>query len=512
MSDQIVSHCTSACHHLVGALTALSVQIEKRPSRKPSARSIVPIEKAVDASLRSVREILAYIAPRSESHPRGKWRRGVDRSAYEPFLRCIVAYATLLDLVSQVIGQGIRLAWGQHLFCDADFHLVEFDSIPFPVPKAGVPLIAADVAADLAQAFEDMSRRAVGEIDVQLAELTRTLTVTCEWLGCTPEQVARVVAGTSMSLMSPASTAAALSVGISALDALAKDRKLLRVPLWTGEFGYPEFQIDRSTSSVRPTVTSVLFNTSINAADWRLSLWLYHHEKRAHTWFELRLRQMGLWKPAWSEDDPGTLDEIGVPPKFGQVSGELKRVVSREWSPFYFASVPAPPRAMSKASGRFDLFDTTGEGSMYTAMDGVGACREVFERELVVTLRDVLNRRMWSLQPQVAIEVVDLTSESVELAASDNRISTQSVAMRLRAGAAGLKAGLKTKTDSHGVVLFGLAGSTLPGATGLGRWRVKQTDLCLDADFWTYLHDRSERAGSSVMLRRFPEELAVRRH
>lgn len=511
MSDRIVSHSTVASYHLVGALTVLSNEIASSRPGKLTARSIVPIEVAVDASLRSVREILAEIAPRSESYPRGRWRGGIDRGGYEPLLRCIVAYATLLDLVSQVVGRETGLAWGQHLFCDADFHLVDFDPIPFPVPEAGIPLIAADVCADLAQAFEDMSSKAVGDLDAQLVALTGALTDISEWLGCTSAHVARIVAGSTMSLLGPAGAAAALGVPLSDLDTLAKERKVLRVPLWSGEFGYPEFQFDRSSSSVKPNVTAVLSNTSFDVADWRLSLWLFHHQKREFAWFEGHLRFMGLWKPAWSEPDSGRLDGIGVPPRRTQISCELKRVASREWSPFFFASAPTPPRALSKASGRFDLFDSTKEGSMYTAMDGVGACREVFDRELIVTLRDVLNKRMWSLKPQAPLHVIDLTAESVELAGSDNRISTQAVAMRLRAGVAGIMAGLKTKSDSHGVVLFGRAGPTLPGATGLGRWRVKQTNLCIDPDFWIYLNERSQRAGSSIMLRRFPEDLAVRK-
>ncbi len=469
------------------------------------------IETALDPLQRSFREVF------DEYAPDGSWAAETPGPELEPVLHAWVATVSFLDVVARLVQMEMEISWGSHLFGHRNVNLVDFDRLQGAPNSRQLAILLPEASADLLDAFREVAQGIAHPGAPSISDVKSHLEVVCEQFADGLEW--RESFG--FRLLRADEMAEILDTGRESLEAMMSARRVLYVHSWSGETMFPDFQLTRE--GIHGLVGHVLENCHGRLTGWPLALWLADQveNERSEGFVEATLGERGLWKPYWTEAETGSFDDLSNPEASGSLPGPFFRVAAAERTPFYFAahSDHADPGADTGSSedgretespkapsGRFDLPIATGNGSLYLAEEAVGACHEVLDREIVLTLSDVLRRTMWTLTPVDPIrDVADLRSYSTRLSATRNRRDTRAIAGRLAARFNGLRAVLRTAADQVGVVLFGLAGPSYPSAAGLGIWEVEASPLAERDELWEYIERRgSQQAAFPVILRRFP--------
>ena len=465
---------------------AISVQLDGGDER-----SLENLERALDRLLVGYRQMILDIKPSPGS--------AVDLN-YEPFIRCVVSFATIVQLVGPKVGESVGIDWGLHVFSDQDFELIGFDQIKTRLPEAAIRRILPDQVSDLKSAVTQVARKPMIRPDLLKARIFDQLDSICAALMCPPAMHESL----DMTLLTAQDAMKQLRIlDPTELATLIEERKIISVPTWTGERQFPSYQFGRT--GIVESVRDVCENAAESFKDWPLAIWMARNWQRPENYFATTLGNIGLWKPSWNQPLTGEFSGLQNPDKV-DIVGPVYRVARNVLSPFYFsgASVSNP-----QEGGRFDLDKDEAKGSLYTALAVIGAWAETFEREPVLTLRDVLVRRVWTLTPKRPITVADLEPLSAKLAATNNRADTQDVAITLEAaGEVGIRVSLRSRGGEIGVVFFGPFGPNLPSSAEMGIWSSSPGDGIESDDLWTYIVDREKyHADFPVVLRRFPTEM-----
>jgi hypothetical protein len=450
---------------------------------------------------------IAYRDLWDEVAPHGVWDASVNRDDYEPTLRNMAACVTLFQLLGQSVTSSCGFPWGLHVVSVDATRMIAFDPLPDDLPAEAIKRMLPDFASDVLFAFDNMTD-VLPAYHVQLMkDVSRALRALCDACKCDVDHAVRLGDGWGFELESAGYAANELGLTELEVEQLATDRRVVAVPLWNGKMAYPTFQFG-AAGALLPEVQHVLEHAHDRLRGWPLALWLSYCVKdgKALGWYELELGHRGLWKPHWNLPGVGEFDDIAADRQTVAVNQPLYRITRRELGPFYFSSVRSIGGHVSPPAGRFDLDEAlTGKGALYTAFTGVGACHEVLDREPVLTLREVLARTLWTIQPRSSLEVADLTDVSGRLANSTNRVDTQSMSLRMSDKHVGMKVGLRTSTAEAGVVFFGKRGPHLPAAAGLGVWSVSRRQLVTTDELWTYVSDRErDHESFPVIFRRLP--------
>ena len=477
---------------LLRALDDASVRLLDQV-KSSDERSLIEFERALDALLVDYRTLLTEIAPPDP--------KTAIRGEYEPFLRSMVAFATIVGLIAPRIGASVGIEWGQHVFSDSDFKHMGFDKLGVDLPHDAVLRILPDQAADLRNAVAETSRWATIANNRAKARITKTLEDLAVELNC-PDALH---ASLGMELEDANWVKKELNIDDATLESMTENREIISVPSWSGKRMYPTFQIHRA--AIIKTVVLVCRNAADSFKDWPLAIWMAKNHDAPVAFFEEKLGQIGLWKPLWTAPVSGQFRGIKIPflPSV-VIAGPLFRVSRNSNSPFYFSSAST---TKPDDGGRFDPHDTTHMGALYTAERPFGAWSETLDRQPVVSLRELVMRTMWTLTPKKPFDVAGLATHSVALASTMKRSDTQLLATDiLNSGCAGLNVGLRSRQSELGVVVFGNAGPNLPATAGIGLWSATPGLGIEDPELWKYIEER-ERMDDTfpVVLRRFPTEM-----
>jgi hypothetical protein len=448
-----------------------------------TASDLALYEKTLDDALREFRLVAEEIAPK------GNWDPVVSKPQYEPILRLFVAFSTLVAVASQHLSEVVGFAWGDHLFSESDFRLIEFDRIE-KIPPIGRTMLARDLAGELADAQLSLTRLGVGRVHKKIRDFELHLVAICKGLGA---DVAVLPSLETDLFWSKSDIANELSCSEGDIDQKCDDRELIFVFQWSGDKVFPRFQF-------------VLQNTPSKFSGWSLMLWMKENLDESDDHYKEVLEECGLWVPSWGIAT-NAFDAISTSKPKEKITYELKRIARKRNGPFYFAFSDDPGAGTPELAGRFDLFKSSRKGTLYTALTCTGACHETLDREPVLTLRDVLDRSMWTLTCQSEVEVSDLTGLKTRVVQTPNRLDTQEFAMKFHPVTNGMKVGLKTKGDETGIAIFGAQGATLPGATGVGAWSATRVPLVECEFFWQYVKVRGDDQRFPVWMRRFPSEV-----
>jgi hypothetical protein len=299
------------------------------------------------------------------------------------------------------------------------------------------------------------------------------------------------------------------------VDRMRMKGQLVWVKTWSGGYRYPSFQFDGD--KVCPWIEEVLPHAVLEG--WPLALFLAQALPRPHRhdlrvdWpkkIEADLGRVGLWRPHLLQPKTGHLDDIN-----GQTTTTMPgpafyyRVQDVQYSePWYFSAYDDRLGSLPADVGRLDLPKASGDGTWYLADTSEGAWREILGRRPVISLDDILNRRLWKLTPNQDIdEIADVTAGARPLSFALRRADTLDVARRLHErGLRGIKYGLNLNPASYGYALFGPAGNTDPSVAGLGTWSHSRTPMVDDPSAWAFLRNRKlEDPRLPVILRRLPD-------
>lgn len=480
---------------LLRALRAATAALHDHLSMLTDA-TLADLEVQLDSLLREYGLLLREMEPTKSGSP-------VDKR-YESFLRAMVTFATLIELIAPQLGEPTGRPWGSHVFADSHFRYIQFDKLPGQLPPDAVRLIFPDQCSDLKSAVETLERisllkRPKAFIFAHLDQIALILgydarsphtlginLMTAEWV--------RDQCGHS---------------DTRPVKRMTRQRRIISVPTWTGERMYPEFQFERG--KLLDSVQLVCREAHSSLTDWPLAVWMAMHKHQKVPYFEQRLGEIGLWMPSRLDGPSHQFQDLARAAATDApfpLSGPLYRVSRSENSPFYFSSADA---ADPHAGGRFDLAGKSGHGSLYTGETPVGAWSEVFDRLPVLTLHDLFERRLWELRPQGPLEVWNLEHHRPQLFSTRRRADTQEVAaMAFNQRRQGLRVRLRSVGGEMGAVLFGRAGATLPSAAGIGLWNAEPTHGIEDHGLWQYITQREENNSAfPVVLRRFPTELKL---
>lgn len=429
---------------------------------------------------------------------------------YAPAFRAMVAFASIFALVNPRLTELLGRDWGRHVFSERDFKLIGFDTLAYDLPAYAVKGILPAQVDELRTAMTDIASKFVSLPYTDRGSASDSLNTIAKVVGA--ELTVKPI---DMPLLTAEEAADQLKIKTKKRETIekrAKARELISVQLWTGEERYPQFQFD-AAKGLHDAVRVVCTKADPRFRGWALALWMIDKTTKPESYFERVLGARGLWTPHWSEapDDEFSVNEPGVrTTKLQSRTRPYYRVSRNDLSPFFFSTAPvvkagsAPPPA-----GRFDLSDTGDHGSIYIADTGEGAWAEVLDRQPLVTLRDLLRRTMWQLQPSDHVDkIADTSSFAVSVAASPNRGNTQAMARVFYEGdRRGMKVTLRG-SSSVGWVLFGLKGARLPVVAGIGPWDATPTTGLADPDLWKYLKSRdSQSTDMRVRLARFPGEV-----
>jgi len=419
-------------------------------------------------------------------------------------------------LPRMVIG-GASRSWGQHFFAPSDFDMIRFDPLEAELDEAAFPILLPHLVEELRASYRALTISAAVSGGRSLADAK-----TEDALHSMAGKMATIhVNGDIGKLLDLTSAAKNLGISESEVERKRDAHELLFVSQWAGqEPKYPEFQMAFG-GGLAPWVQEILENTPPTFQDWPAAVWLYTNRPRpAGDPQPDRIKLLtdrNLWCPAWEIGETTTYHNTYPTTKAPRI---LYRAVSSDWTPFYFASgEELSERVAQRASsgvyvdpgGRFDLFRSTGHGSLYATDEAEGAWSEVLDRVLVVTWGDIAHRhvaRMWFSDKKL---VGDLTVRpGVE--GDSNRTDTQSLAVRqFRGGREGIKAKLRTVADAHAFVLFGNSGGHTPSAAGLGLAGSSRVGGYEHKSLWRYLGRRIESFSElPVLLWRFPGDIRVR--
>lgn len=455
----------------------------------PSVLTLASLEIALDGVLVEYRQFLEEL----------KTAGSPIEDHHEPFLRAMVAYSTIVQLLSPQIGSGAGFAWGRHTFSDDDFAFIGFDHLPPDLPLAAVQRILPDQVADLKSALGAVGASA-GYLQGRMRDrISDAFAQICGELDCVETNWESL----DMDLKDDAWVMRELAIDAKQLATMVADRTIISVPTWSGGRRFPSYQIELGV--IVHAVEYVCENTPPTFRDWPLAIWMARNLAATDEYFEEKLGSLGLWMPLWS--GPATTQFKGIKKlKATTPLSPLFRVCRRSLSPFYFSSVDA---ARPAAGGRFDLAVSTGLGSLYTAETPFGAWSETLDRRPVVTLRELLSMRLWSLRALDQPDVADLTK--VPGTNTNRRPDTQALAEAVRVdGWLGLRVPLRSRPTEIGVVMFGKTGPNLPATAGIGLWEALPTEGIEAASLWEYMETRQDLENDfPIVLRRFPSEMAL---
>ena len=428
---------------------------------------------------------------------------------YEALVWTMVSGQALFQVLAKVASQKAGFPWGEHLFSAAELRLVQREPLPERLPSAAIKRLIPDLASDLAYAMDKLTDSDPVRANGIMADIDKGLKRICRACDCADDHRNGLTNDWGLGeLMTPKRAGEELRIDAPDVVRRIDDRGLVGVPLWTGAWRVPGFQFVRG--ELRDDVKFVLTHAHDDLRGWQLALWLAKaiQDSRSQDWYETVLSDRGHWKPHWSSNETGEFGTYSLTARATSFSGELYRISRRGLRPFYFSHVEESEEGhLTPPAGRFDLdSDTSSKGTMYTATTAMGACTEVLDRELVLTLSEVLNRSMWRLEPRNPIKVVDLTSLPSSLPATRNRRETQYLAFRVSLEHEGLLVGLRTSQAEIGLAVFGDAGAHLPSAVDLGLWSADSEPLVHTDALWEYVDARDQdQAGFPVLLRQFPD-------
>lgn len=481
---------------LLGALQE-STSALREHTRSGTDLTLAQLEEKLDSLLQEYGVLLREIEP-------AKPGQDVDH-AYEPFLRAMVAFATLIELLAPRLGGISGKAWGQHVFADSHFRYISFEKFPTGLPEEALPLIFPDQCSDLKSAVDEIAR--LGRVTLLKSFIFRDLDEIGITLACPQRQPHTL----GIELMDAEWARQQLGCrDRDEIEEMAAERQIISVPTWTGELMYPKFQFQGSR--LTDSVTMVCADAHPSFCGWPLAIWLATHQNEDLTYLSSKLGRIGLWMPNRTAPPTHEFRELeraaaSKTPSF-PLSGPAYRVCRIDNSPFYFSSADARD---PHAGGRFDLDSASGMGSLYAGDSPLGAWAEVFGRLPVLTLHDLFGRRLWELYPRSSLDILDITDYTATIFSTVNRANTQEVAaMALKHGNKGLRVLLRASGKSMGVVLFGRAGAKLPSAAGIGLWDANPLRGIEDPGLWKYISNREHLFPEfPVVFRRFPTEVSM---
>jgi hypothetical protein len=488
----IAAHADNLLRALERATSALADQLDA-----PTPESTDHLEDELQRLTEDYLSLFEEVAPTpTPPTPRPK----VD-DRYEPFLRAMAAFATIVEVVGPRVGVPVGLTWGQHVFSASHFELFEFDRLPSKLPDEAVAFLYPHQAADFIIAVD------------QIHALSRTGRMKAQILGALERVRSALDAGEvdtslDMEVEDASDLAVRLGVGLSDVSQMDRDRQVVSVTTWNGERKYPLFQTD--DQGLLPNVQAVLSHADTRLRDWPLAIFLARNIDQEPAFFEQLLKRRLLWKPDWTTRT-GEFSGVAKTIRNGQapstaVGGPLWRVAQARKTPFWFSTVDTNGSA---AGGRYDLDASAGHGrgSLYMGETALDAWSETLDRHPTITLRDLLDRKLWTLSPRDDLDVIDLTSYGADLPASHFRRETQGLAEAANSSqASGMRVTLRSNTGV-GVVLFGTRGATLPSPAGIGLWSAEPVAGMEDGSLWEYIKARHQQHPDfPVVLRRFPTE------
>jgi hypothetical protein len=452
----------------------------------------------------------AYSELWTEVAPQGEWIDDATAIAYEPFLRNMAVCLTFFQLLGQEVSLKAGFIWGTHLSPSKSPTRTDLDALLPVLPVDARKRILPDITADLFSSVSDILR--LSPDYTCIPELSSALESICGSVGLPTGATIRLRDDWGFEVEDANFAAVELGISVDDVFDLVERRLIVSVPQWNGKVGFPTFQFFRN--QIRGDVAFVLQNISDDFTGWRLALWLSYcvREFKTTEWYAEVLSQRYLWKPNWSLNGTGEFDAVSTARTTEDTSDELYRVTRREFTPFFFSAVSqleGSSYRVSTPSGRFDLEAAISEnGSLYMAATPEGACLEVLDRELVLTLEAILERCLWKCAPQEALSVADLTSVTPPPQMSTNRLDTRDLSIKMSSRYKGIKVGLRTSAFEFGYVFFGPSGAHLPAAAGLGVWSAEQSELVVSPSLWEYVEDRVRNLGDfPVIFRRFPERV-----
>lgn len=472
---------------------------------RPSVDRLRVLETRVDALRHEWTSVLDDIAPFDNV----EMRRVLNAPKEEcnAFIRSVVAFASLIQVVSRKVGDGAGLVWGRHLFGDRDFEIATFEPLDIMLSDKAVRLLVPGICADVLGAVDELLTLAPARPYGHKDSVYRAIDGICAAVGASVKP-----AGLDFALLSASRVAAILRVDEIEIRRMAESRQVVSVPLWGGERMYPDFQFDFVTDQIWPTITELLAGTPESFKDWSLAIWLHKNHGRGVFLCKRLLSDRGLWTSDWSVPPTGAYAGVVNPPSHGVPQNvALHRVTKRGNTPFFFSTARTPaPGAATAPAGRFDLPDTSPQGSLYLAEDPVGAWAETLDREPVITLGSIAHRDRWELAPAQEHVVADLTSGATSIGTDPSRADTQALASSVAPRFSGLRAVVRSRASSIAVVLFGAKGATLPEPAGVGLWGSRKIPGLRDDSLWDYLEERAAfNASLPTVLRRFPDDLRL---
>lgn len=496
----LASRANSLLEQLNWAVTALEKALVT-----PSEDCLGKLETNVDQLRCEWTSLLDDIAP----FDRNKMRRvlGASKADCNAFIRSVVAFASLIQVVSRRIGDGVGLVWGRHLFGDRDFEIATFDPLDIELPDKAVKLLTPGICADVLGAVDELLMLVPARPYAHKTSIYRAISGICVAVGASVASE-----GLGFSLLDLTRVASILRVDETEVELMVGSRQLVSVPLWGGGRMYPDFQFDFANDQVLPSITVLLARTPESFKDWNLAIWLNKNHGMGVKWCQGQLEQRGLWTPNWAVASQSIFTGIERPSTHEVVKNTiLHRVTRRGNTPFFFSTVQASsPGAAVAPAGRFDLPEASGQGSLYLSEDAVGAWAEALDREPVVTLGSIAHRERWELKPAQEHCIADLTNGGANIATWPFRADTQELAVFVSRQFSGLRVGLRVRSCSNAVVLFGKKGATLPAPAGVGLWASSKMPGLLDESLWVYLQERADvTAPFPTVLRRFPDDLRL---
>jgi hypothetical protein len=483
--------------HLSYALAALSSQLNA-----PSDHHLVRLETEIDSMLLIHRHIASHLSSDGEPESFNQHEAG-------QFFRVMVTFCSVLSLATPKLKTAAGARWGSHLFGTSEFRMIGYSTFAVPKKAVGVRRLLDDQATDLVEAATELadSSPLSGSVYGLISSIEDSIDEICRKFGS--HRSPRL----DLETWSADETADRLGLSIQALNALIKNSEILSVISWSGEVKFPIFQFDGG--AVKPVFVNLARNVADSFSGWRLAVWAQQHKDEPDDFFKTRLTKLGLWKAAWAEPATGDLDRVRGNLATVPAGSPLFRIVRSANSPFYFSSSSqgdapaAAPMEPTPPAGRFDLHRSTQHGTLYLAETARGAWREVLDREPVVTLHDIITRTSWTLTPKQDHKVSDVTTGSVDVSGSNNRLDTQHLAQRLQPRFAGIRYRLRSTIDDFGLALFGAAGARQPSVAGIGFWDSDPSGALDDDGLWEYLSKR-DTSDAPVLLRRFPHEIEVK--
>lgn len=431
----------------------------------------------------------------------------------------LISLRDILDLLSHFLYQEYQINWGQHLIGDSffrGFNVVRFSISGLENNKLKKQIIVKAIIESFFISIQELSSKLRDYKSI--SDIEEHITVINEVLGggTWRDRSTSYVIKNNLDLFNESEVIKQLEISSKELTDLVSFGKILEVRDWLNQRQYPVFQFDRN--EILSLVKEALEISNLNNCSWSTALYLNkvyqnkelgsNNQKIEKVKNQLRLAGRLKYKPS---DKGEEIDPNNSQPEIINKGTELFRISQSAYTPFFFTSY-----SKLGEGGRFDLSGTppiypnqVAKGSLYTAKSIQGACCEVFRREPIITLEDLLSRTLWKIKIGEDIPVFNLKGILSQLTATTDRIYTQKIAQKVDEcdKYKGLLSRLRTNGDEEGVTLFGLKGASPPTVCNFGVWQVKPCPLLDDHQVISFItEERKHEAFPIIHLQRFPSK------